>query len=49
VEDAGERGINDPNIVCTYEFNRKKKNKKEKYISSLSIPLDMLFIINIKI
>jgi hypothetical protein len=23
----GEGGINDPNIVCTYEYNKKKKNK----------------------
>jgi hypothetical protein len=24
----GEGGRNDPNIVCTYEYNKKKKKKE---------------------
>jgi hypothetical protein len=24
----GKRGRNDPNIICTYEYNLKKKRKK---------------------
>jgi hypothetical protein len=26
---SGEGGRNDPNIVCTYEYNLKKRKKKE--------------------
>jgi hypothetical protein len=26
----GEVGRNDPNIVCTYEYNKKRKKKMEK-------------------
>jgi hypothetical protein len=26
----GEGGRNDPNIVCTYEYNKIKKERKEK-------------------
>jgi hypothetical protein len=27
-EGQGEEGRNDPNIVCTYEYNKKRKTKE---------------------
>jgi hypothetical protein len=36
--ERGEGGRNDPNIVCTYEYNKKKKKEKiyiYKRVSSL--------------
>jgi hypothetical protein len=29
-EGAGGRGENDPNIVCTYEYNKKREKKQIK-------------------